>query len=137
MLEPGEADALLHLQSATRDQKRLPPEAPRRGPKVGRMQSGRMRTATSQTINEARAIYTPESQWNQTPLAPEGFVGTRNVGPSDMNRNGYNPAKATNSTEGGGYPRRGRRAGTPTRTPGQGRKTAADWSALADQYDID
>jgi len=93
-----------------------------------------MRTASSQTINPVKAIYGPESKWNETPLAPNRFVGTRNVGPSDMDRNGFSPAKSTVSTNGGGYPKNRQSRGRGT--TGTGRRTAADWDKLADQYDI-
>jgi hypothetical protein len=136
MLQPGEADALLRLRQWQREQQRAPQPLRRRQPKVTRHQSGRMRIASSQTVNTVKAIYAPESQWNTTPLAPEDAKLTRNVGPSDMNPNGFYPAKATASTEGGGYPRNRRQQGRKTGTSGNKKRTQADWDALADQYDI-
>lgn len=128
-----EGDALEWYQQAARTLTHPAFPTAQRQPKVARLQSPRQRRAESQTINQTRAIYQPESKWNQTPEAPEGVELTRNVGPSDLDRNapGWG-AKATNSeTEPG---RRDRTK--PQRTRGTTRRTAADWQTLADKYGI-
>lgn len=90
-----QADILEMFADKDRQIRRPPHPPKRRQPKITRMQSRRMYVAQSQSINAVRAIYSPESKWNMTPLAPEGFVGTRNVGPNDPALGMYRAGKAT------------------------------------------
>jgi hypothetical protein len=77
--------------------KKPPVPTKRRQPKITRMQSRRQRIAESQTPNQIRAIYAPESKWNETPTMPEDWQGTHEVGPGDEHNNehGYRAGKAT------------------------------------------
>jgi hypothetical protein len=58
--------------------------------------------ALSQQANGIKAIYQPESVYNRTPTRPKGFVGTREVGPGDVNNSNvdWRTGKATVSVDG-------------------------------------
>ncbi len=76
--------------------KQPPVPTKRRQPKITRMQSRRQRIAESQTPNQIRAMYTPESKWNETPTMPEEWRGIeREVGPGDPSQGSYRAGKAT------------------------------------------
>ena len=83
-----------YLARAEAEIKRTPPEAPRKPPRITRHTSARMRTALRQTPNRIRAIYTEEAEANRTPVKPESWRGTRNVGGNDEPRTYYS-AKTT------------------------------------------
>jgi len=84
------ADWLQFIADAERDIKRPPAPPKRRQPKVTRHKSREQRIAESQTKNTVRAVYNPESMYNQTPTRPETFVGTKEVGPGDRNNSATN-----------------------------------------------
>jgi hypothetical protein len=86
----NEADFLEFVAEADRAIRKPTDPPKRRQPKIIRHSSRRQRTASSQTPNLTRAMYVPESAWNQTPLADEDFVGTREVGPGDVNNSETN-----------------------------------------------
>jgi hypothetical protein len=126
--EMNEFDWLEYVAAAERDIKKPPDTPKRRMPKVTRHQSTRQRTAESQTPNLTRAMYVPESKWNETPLAPEGFVGTRNVGPNDRHANvTWRTGKATGEST-VGYNK------VPPRTRG-GRVSSKSLDELMSEYD--
>jgi hypothetical protein len=79
------ADWLEYVRDAERNIKRPPNPPKRHQPKVTRHQSSRMRIVEGQQKDPIKAIFTPENQFNRTPLAPTDFVGTREVGPGDVN----------------------------------------------------
>lgn len=127
-------NGLLWFAEAARSQKELPDPVRRRQPRIARLMSRRQRVALAQTRNPIRAIYGTESRWNVTPEAPEKTEFTRNVGPNDFGQYSAAGSKATNSVT-GAY-RHDRSQQRRNSTGGSKHRTAADWSALADQYEI-
>jgi len=76
--------------------KQSPVPTKRHQPKVTRMRSRRQQIAESQTSNSVRAVYQPESKWNETPTMPEEWRGIeREVGPGDPSQGTYRAGKAT------------------------------------------
>ncbi len=108
----SETDKLLTMQQADREIRRPPATPRRRMPKTTRMQSSRQRIAESQTANDVAAIYKPEHERSQTPLASEDIELTRSPG---QKLYGYTKVA-----------RKQRRT----------RMTPSEWEALAAQYDI-
>jgi hypothetical protein len=109
-------------------------------PKVTRMQSSRMRTVSSQQSNPVKAIFQPESQFNQTPIANDDFVGTKEVGPGDVNNSATNwrtgnmtvePSINGNKTNKTPAPK-----GTYVKRAGAswGNKSKTDYTALAAKF---
>jgi hypothetical protein len=82
--KPLPADWLEYIANQERAIGRAPVPTKRTQPKVTRHMSRNQRTALSQTRNPVRAIYQPESQYNQTPTLPDGAETTHEVGPGDV-----------------------------------------------------
>jgi hypothetical protein len=88
-------DWLEYVVAVEKDLKRPPFPIKKHKPKVTRMQSGRMKIIAGQTPNPIRATYTPENEYNATPIIAEPekhtWAGTsgHEVGPNDQ----YNPAE--------------------------------------------
>ena len=78
-------DWLEYMRDAERNIKKVPDPLRAHRPKITRMQSSRMRTVSGQSNNPIKSIFTPESKWNATPTMPEEWVGTKEVGPGDVN----------------------------------------------------
>jgi hypothetical protein len=109
-----EFEYLEFVAEADRDIRRPSDPPKRRQPKIIRHSSRRQRTADSQTPNLTRAMYVPESAWNQTPLADDDFVGTREVGPGDVNNSAttWRTGKATGESP-TGYAKTAKRGRKP------------------------
>jgi hypothetical protein len=128
------ADVLVLMAQKDREIRRAPNPPSRRQPHVTRHASRRQRTVSGQSINEVKAIYSPEGRWSETPV----FTGnesdlTRDVGPKDL-KEPFNPAKATGTATGEYRYDRPERRQQVRRTQGPKRRKAEDWIALADEY---
>ena len=66
--------------------KRAPNPTKRQKPKIARHQSARQRGAGQQSNNFVHAVYKEDAR--ATPLAPKGFVGTRDLGGNAEDKNG-------------------------------------------------
>jgi hypothetical protein len=130
------ADWLEYVRDAERNIKR-PPNPPKRlQPKVTRHQSSRMRIVSGQQIDPIKAAYQPENQFNRTPLAPSDFVGTREVGPGDVNNSNTNWRTGNMTVEASinGNKQKPRSNARPSRAAQQGART--DITALAAKFII-
>lgn len=124
-----QADFEEFLADKERDIKRPPAPPKRRQPKIIRNMSQNQRIALSQTPNLTRAMYVPESDWNQTPVNDD-LVGTHEVGPGDVHNNTYRAGKATIEAP-TGYSKSKKR---PRRT-GQRGRPPKDMTDLLAEYD--
>src|SRR6266571_4741153 len=91
-------DAILTYFQKADKEIRKPSEPPSRWqPKIVRHQSREQTIVSGQSKNPIKAIYTPESEWSQTPLLREDAVTTREVGPGDRynSETNYRSGKAT------------------------------------------
>lgn len=108
-------DWLEYVVAKEKELKRPPDPIKKHKPKITRMTSRRMMVVNGQTPNPIRAMYTPENEYNQTPvIAPEDHTLTREVGPNDRYNptEGYRAGKDTSTATGKGNKRNrpGRRA---------------------------
>lgn len=127
------ADWLQYVADAERALKK-PPNPPKRlQPKVTRHMSPRQRTALSQTKNPVRAIYQQESQYNVTPLLPDGAKTTKEVGPGDVNNSATNWRTGNMTVE----PSINGNKVKPRHSHGsKGRKPSSDLDALLKEYGV-
>lgn len=91
-------DWLEYVVQQEKELKRPPFPIKKHKPKITRMQSRRMRTVSGQSPNPIRAMYTPENEYNATPVInPEEHELTKEVGPKDRYNpiEGYRGGKAT------------------------------------------
>jgi hypothetical protein len=128
------ADVLVLWAQKDREIRKAPNPPSRRQPHVTRHASRRQRTVSGQSINEVKAIYTPEGRWSETPI----YVGdekdlTRDVGPHDL-KDPFNPAKSTTTATGEFRYDRPERRTQVRRSQGPKRRKAEDWIKLADEY---
>jgi hypothetical protein len=74
------------LAQKEKEIKQAPNPPKRRQPKIMRHQSPRQRGVGQQSNNVVHSVYKEDG--NKTPLAPRGFVGTRDLGGNAEERNG-------------------------------------------------
>lgn len=74
------------LAQKEREIKQAPNPTKRQKPRIARHQSARQRGVGQQTNNFVHAVYKEDAR--ATPLAPKGFVGTRDLGGNAEEKNG-------------------------------------------------
>lgn len=88
--------------AAERRQSQAPVPIKKHQRKIQRLPSSpRQARVSSQTQFFIKAMFEPESAWNETPIIDDTTGLTRDVGPNDLKANGpFNPAKETHSKTG-------------------------------------
>jgi hypothetical protein len=138
-----DGDKLEWFVNASKELKRPSSPPKRRQPKVTRHQSSRMKIVGSQQSDPIKAAYQPETRWNQTPVADDGFEGTLEVGPGDRNNSAVNWRTGNMTVEpsinGNKIKKAPAAKGTYVKRAGApwGNKVRTDYTALAAKFEME